>query len=992
MKKLALVLALVVAVMPLSVVQAQDPTILNNEPRAVFGGAADAAAMVNNINMWGLSPENPAAEAAARAWAMDVMKGFDFMEGPDSPVSNAEAIAFALRLIGREAEALQRGEALAEGAPAALTPQLWALGYLEIAQELGMITAENFTDANAPDQAALDPFVNFLSGSPASVEDVAFWLVTAIESENADAFDFSQSFQQMFGAFDWPLLSIGRVRTMEAALQAGIFDMSPSIDPFAPVSRAEMAVAIANTDTLFFGMNNIVRRTGTIGLTRDEGLLGTATGTFTRRIYVRDGNNIDVLSFSESGGPGEYTVLDAVVHVGGQVAGMLSLQTGDVIEYLVRTDTSQVFYINVLATDTVAEQSIGRLTNINMGDGTITIANDIGLSLTFPVMASELGSMPNQDRTEEPFIMIDSRPTFLSQAPIGAFVELTLRNNVVSRISFIGQQELVLEERGIVIDNNPFFGYITYFNPQGQQVTRFYNEGELTVRKQPFYLNDDEIGYLSDLFANFRYNPMESHMSEILPGHIVFMRFDPSAPENIMSISASPNYVNRHGRITSITNNGLHHTIIVEYQNGQTTTFDVPNTVHISRGGAPIAWADIQVGDQARFLLNRAILEPGYVMESVRYIVVEGEGHFIRNIVRGQLESLDRAQNMLRIRDAQDLTTSGWSNHRTIAQYSVAARNIEYFLDGRQISLDHALQHLARGSAQVYIALENHFSGERVRMVSFRTGRDELLPPDTVMAANMHGFTILSNDGQIATDPGTIVRRNGRLVSAGDIQPQDFARVSLNGGSRAAIVDIFAQPSVLGAQIVTGRILSIDYGRSFTVQSMATLNGMEWDFTPIERVFTFDHNTVLRSSQGFIDHNSFVTYGSPNYLNVVVNVVVNGAHAELIVAGGEHASIPYANRAIRGTIVSVDGEQMVLRNVHWQNPVTGVWQPISNINPMAEVSVGLGTITIQNNESIRLADLEQGQNVRVMVPSLPQLPGPIPVPIEVNGLIILVEG
>ena len=962
-------------------VHAADPTILNNEPRAELSGVAEAAAIVANWELWS---GQEVSEAAARALAMDVMKGFDLAPGPDSPVTNGEAIAFALRIIGMEAEALERAEAIAAANPG-FTPELWLLGYMEIAQELGMITdaelAESIGALAAPVVGEEIPsFMDF----PATLEDVAFWIVTAIESEEGDAFEFGQSFQQAFGAIAWPAVSIDRVRTLEAALQAGMFEPSPMLDPLAPISRGDMAEIIANSGPVANPLTGVVRRTGTVGAISYGAVLDAADGQLSRRIYVRDGNNIDVLVTTQD--------LDAAVHSGGQMMGMFSLQEGDLIEYLIRPADNQVFYINVLGTDTVAAPMTGRLDNINVGDGTITVTDGTGLSLTFSVMASELGSMANQDGNQEPFVMIDLRPTFLSAAPIGQLVELSLRNNVVQRISFVGQPQLVLEERGIVIDNNPFLGYITYFNEHGQEVTRFYNEGELVVRKQPFYLTDDEVGYLSDLFANFRYNPMDSHMSEIQPGHIVFMRFDPNAPENIISISASPNYVNRHGRIISLTNNGTHHTIVVEYANGATNTFDVPNTVHLSRGGAPASWAGIQVGDQARFLLNRAILEPGYVMESVRYITMEGDGHFIRTIVRGQLESLDRAQNMLRIRNAQDLTPRGWTDHRTIAQYSVAARNIDYFLDGRQISLDHALQHLARGSAEVYIALENHFSGERVRKVSFRTGRDELLPPDTVMAANMNGFTILSNDGQIATDPGTIVRRNGRLVSPGDIQVHDFARVVLNGGSQAAVVDIFDMPSVLGAQIVTGRILSIEDNRSFTVQSMATLNGVEWDFTPIERVFTFDNNTILRSQGGFIDHDSFVTYGNPSYLNLVVNVVVNGAHAELVVVGEDFASIPWANRAIRGTVVSVDQDEVVLRNVQWQNQVTGVWNPVSTINPMANVQVGMQTINIRNNESIRLVDLQPGYNVRVMTSSLPTLPGTIPMPLEVEGFIILVEG
>ncbi|MCL2852603.1 MAG: hypothetical protein FWE20_06175 [Defluviitaleaceae bacterium] len=999
-RALAFLLAGIMSVtaMPQTVLAA-DITILNHPPQAVFTGIPEAGSMITNLNFSDIPSGHWAAESIVRAGGMDILWGYERTFSPNAYISNEEAIAFAIRAIGSEWETLaaERLATVQGAAPAGTSMRdLWYISFLNVALELEIITQDQYNDALVEGQELLDPETNFVRGAPATRENATYWLVRALETENAALFDTGQALQTSFNFDDWEELSIDRVRTMERALQRGMIrGRDGLLHPQAPINGFEMAAATAQMDPPFLQMHGFARRTGTIGAITGGHVAGTATGATAVTFHIRTDAGIDHLIFEDNRNASpavQPNILDAVVYRAGSVGGMMSLQEGDVIEYLVRPGSNVVFYINVLSGDagTTAQTVAGVLSAVNLAGGTITVGG-----VTYPLMQSAHGVNDEGDEDMH-FLMIDLRWVAEQNIPIGSEVELTLRNNVVQWVSFIGQPVLVLEERGIVIDNNPLLGYITYFNVHGQEVTRFFIDGQMTVRKQPFYLTDDEIGYLSDMFTNFRYNPMEAHISEIEAGDIVFMRFDPAAPENIISISASPNHIYRHGRILSITRNDASrfYTLVVEYENRETTTFDVPSTITPWGSGRPMTWADVQVGDYARMLVNRAILEPGHVLESIKEIIIEGGAHFIPTIVRGQLSSVNRAQNLLQINNAQELTPQGWSNHNTISQFSIARREIEYFLDGNRISLDHAVQHLRRGG-EVYIALENHFAGPRVRKVTFRTGRDELLPSDTVISANAGGFTILLNEGVIATDSGTIVRRNDRLVSAGDIHANDYVRVSLNGGNRAAIVDIFPMPSIVGAHIVTGRIMSIDNNRSFTVEAMSTLSGNEWNYTPIERIFTFDHDTPIRHRGGFIPHADFTTYetdGWESLLNEVVTVVVDGARAELITLP-DAPPFQWGNRSVQGTILSadIDGGSGSIRinNAQMRNTVSGAWSYASNVNRTANIEVDLATIVIRNNQVSRLADLQPGENIRVMVPQLPTFP--ITPPFDVYGLIVLVE-
>ncbi|MCL2617848.1 MAG: hypothetical protein FWD98_02220 [Defluviitaleaceae bacterium] len=1005
-RALACLLAAIMAVtaMPHQA-RAADITIENHPPEAVFTGVPEAMRVITNINFTDIPDGAWAQEAIVRAGAMDVLWGYDRTFAPHEYVSNEEAIAFAVRATGAAWETLvaERLDGIREAAPPeSTTRDLWHLSFLNVALEMGIISQEMYDDATAAGQEFLDPETSFVRGAPATRENAAYWLVRALETENEAIFDTGQPIQHAFNFPDWDDVSIERMRTMERALQRGMIrGRDGEILPHSFITGMEMAAATAQMDPPFLELHGMERRSGTVGLIREAQTAGTTTGTSAITFYIRTDSGIDHLVYqvSQNASPSvQPQILDAVVFRDGITGGMLNLQEGDVVEYLVRSGSNEVFYIFVHSANAGTTPRIvtGVLNAVNLTNGTITVDGT-----TFPLMQSARGANEGGDN----FLMIDLQWVAQANVPVGSRVELTLRNNVVQWISFVGQPVLVLEERGIVIDNNPFLGYITYFNVHGQEVTRFFIDSEMTVRKQPFYLTDDEVGYLSDMFTNFRYNPMEAHISEIVPGDIVFMRFDPANPENIVAISASPNHIYRHGRILSITQNvtsPLVYTLIIEYDNRETTTFNVPGTITPWSGGRPITWADVQVGDVARMLVNRAILEPGFVEESIKEIIIEGGAHFIPTIVRGQLSSVNRAQNLLQINNAQTLSESGWTNHNTIYQYSIARREIEYFLDGRRISLDHAIQHLRRG-AEVYIALENHFAGPRVRKVTFRTGRDELLPPDTVMSANAQGFSILLNEGTIATDEGTIVRRNNRLVSAGDIHANDFVRVSLNGGNRAAIVDIFPMPSTAGTHIVVGNIQSINETQSFTVQAMSSLDGNEWSFTPIQRIFTFDHDTPIRHHNGtFVPHEHFTTYVTeegtaattqwPSFLNQVVHVVVHGSRAELIVIAPPTPQ-QFPNNAVRGTIIETaieDGVgQIRLNNAQILNPTTGAWSYASNINRTAVVEVDFATITVSNNRAVRAADLQPGQSIRVMVPQSPQTP--ITPPFYVYGLIILVE-
>ncbi|MBR1737200.1 MAG: hypothetical protein IJ736_09325, partial [Firmicutes bacterium] len=120
----------------------------------------------------------------------------------------------------------------------------------------------------------------------------------------------------------------------------------------------------------------------------------------------------------------------------------------------------------------------------------------------------------------------------------------------------------------------------------------------------------------------------------------------------------------------------------IQYENGAVGYFDVPDSIFISKSGKPVDPADVQSGDWVRILVNQAIIQPGYMIESVKEISVENSGHDISSIIKGTLGAVNTLQNEISIQNAYKLTNIGWSDYSEIKNLSVDNNDIEYYYNG----------------------------------------------------------------------------------------------------------------------------------------------------------------------------------------------------------------------------------------------------------------------------------------------------------------------
>lgn len=1010
MKKVisAILSAVMLTVATVNAFAQTDTKIFTDTIENTYTGRAEAKSMISNLKFTDVASNYWAKEAITKAGALDMVKGYDRKFNPTASISNQEAIAFCLRVMGLESEAQAEGVRLQNTTDTTGILPIWSLGYLSLANQNGLITNAQYRDAINTNQDAIDPETGFFKNNPATREQVADWLVQALDYVYAQsgnstqggtdgassAFNRDLSQQKIYTFKDWKNIDAKFADSVELVAINNIMlgDKNGNFNPKAKVTRAEMAQILANMDDIYNDSMGLVKKHGTVGGIRKSQLSETGGTQSWDNIYIRNENGkVDILQYqlnsTDSVQAGDK---DAVVYNNGTVLGLKSLKTGDKIEYLVNPTTNEIYFVKYEGGINVREVD-GTLEDFDYENGQIHLVDSEGKRLIYSVADGLYGNDGTTDSTKYVYLAPQLtenndqpyKKVFDSNLPYGSKFKVQLKNEIVTMMSYEGEPTVVNELRGIVVENNVGLGYLTFIDNNGNEVTKNYYAEDLVVEKQQYYDSQDEIGYIDQIFPNFQYDPRDTTIDQIEAGDIVFVQTYKNDASTIEKISASTNYTMKYGKLRQFTTDGDISQMLIEYEDGQTAWFDVANSVFVSKEGKPLAMVNMQAGDWVKILVNQAIISPGYVMESVKEINVEGSGHEISNVIKGQLGAINQIQKELSVQNSYSLSKNGWGDYKEIRNLSIDNNDITYYYEGQQISLDYAMQYLKRADGDVYIALENNYAGERVSMVSFRNGRGNVIDADTVINADGIGsFATVSSNGVISTDNGTIVIRHGRLVSGHDIMIPDYALVELNGGAKAAVVDITDQPDVSAVAIARGRILSVDEGNSFKVKSMSLLGDMDWIYTPVEREFVIDNSTVFINAEGVVSRDTFIDYTENSVVNKAYYVLYDGTRATHVI------DAPFAQDGVRGEVYSVADGSVGLKDTNYYVERTGGWKAVSNKDNSINITTATNTIVIKNNKVVGVKDIEVGDKVKVHTA---ELPDKITGSMTVAGYIILVE-
>jgi hypothetical protein len=958
-----------------------DDFILSDPVRNTYAGRSNAADIITALQFTDIPQHHEYGESIARGGALGLIRGVGDRFLPDTPVTREAAIAFIMRMLDYERQAINIGSILTN--EQGLSPAAhWSLGYLLYASTLGIISGFDYQDVLSEtlglEGSGRPEEQRFNRNGNATREEVAVWLHLALQSLNSSVFNPPRELTRVFTFNDWQLIRTESLIAVEDITTLGIMrPVDGNFNPQGTVNRQEMAQILADLDTVYFSLAGITQRVGTVGAIVTHAYDTSASSDIWRNHFIRTSDgSVDVIQYRVRYdlSPVSGTSRDVVVYREGRVGGLMLLEDGDMIEYLIRGN--EVIYIWVVQPMVEAEL-VGQLHSVNTAENTITIRQD-GNFITFSMIDGLLRQINNEWQ-----LTLDGQRHPVPTLPYGNNLRFRFINGIITEISFVGTAEIIAEIRGIVVANQPNFGFLTILDNDGNTVTFRYFENDMLVRKLQHYDMSSGLSYFTQMFPNFTFDPNAARIREIDPGDIVFIRPCPEDNEVIAEISAATNYTMRYGRILQINRNPDYISILMQFENNQTAWFNVARGVFISRQGRPVSIETMQAGDWARLLVNEAIIGPGHVLRSVIEITLDGGEYQINTIIRGTVANINMIQRQMTVQNAQNLSGTGWTNHRNLANLNLNNPNIEFFLEDRPITLDYINRFLTRSTYVAYIAMENFPGGERIRKVTFREGREELLPPDTVSHASGTGlFGILSHPFGINADAGTIVRRHGRLVSQHDILPTDYLSVILTGSSRAAVVDIVQRPDTSQVLITRARVARVREGVSFTSTAIAQLHGNQWLFSPVQREFEIDHNTLFIDAGGFVPPEQFIGITENTVVDRVFNVITDGSRATHII------DAPYSTQSLRGTIFQIAGNRITLRDVFVHNPANNTWMPVSATNNFVYVHLYNNSIIARNNNIVQASALQPGDGLLVMTNYIPT---PRVSGMEVDGYIVLVE-
>lgn len=535
--------------------------------------------------------------------------------------------------------------------------------------------------------------------------------------------------------------------------------------------------------------------------------------------------------------------------------------------------------------------------------------------------------------------------------------------------SYLTQQEYndimynnFTEDRGIVVENYPELGYLVYKNGSGQEITVNYYQNEVQVEKQPYYENEDKIGYLDEMFPNFAYDPRDTDIEHIKAGDCIYVRKN---QENAVTyISAYNDYIMRYGKIVSFNyNTGNELSIQLQDEKGNVYFYEIEAATPVTKGSKLVNPSAIKVGDWARFLVCEKILGEGIIDEEVLEIVVDNDTRVISNLYRGQVTSVDTFKKLINIKNAQTLGKTAWSTYSNLARIGIDPNSAEAYRQGSRISFDYINRYMKNSDGYVYIATESYKGGESAVKLNFQGTYQNTLPASKVIAATNTSVKLLSGEN-ITINQDSIVVRDNRLVNGGNIMVGDTLQAVLTDNNQLALGRITSSPISIGSlQVYRGRIKKVSTAESFQVETFSLLQNNLWYYHPTPQTFSIDASTKFYNAEGLVANgvNTFVGYGSNTSVGDVYTVIAEGDRSYAVI------DMPYVTECTKGQVYAVNAESIQIKDAYYYDTAKKNWNEYSKKNVGATINIGANTVIIKNGKVIPASKLEMGDTISAMV-------------------------
>lgn len=942
-------------------------TLAAEIPEAVYYGDAGSEAVLGNLGYTDVAGQNVwSREAIYETGALGIVKGFNNSSmrfGRTVPLTREEAIAIAYRAAGREAEAQQLGIALNNIRTAASKKadplDVWYDGFLQLAANEGLISAQDLADAFNTDQTTL-AIDSFKRKGSAQRQEMAYWLAKTLNIQPAG------QQQELLNYTDWRSTDPDKLPYLEAILQQGIMTGSNRrINPSQSITREQGAQVVKNAESTVLEALKYTKYSGTV---ENIATTNDYTGSIAvsgKNITVRktDGKTASIATSvpagTTSGAKNENAgTLSAsqkrelVVYKNGAIGNSSLLKTGDRLQYI--TDSSSTIkYIQVVSNINDVRYIAVQVNGVDSANLLVNVTELF--KLDYPDLKSITGDFSFSGSLNErtsyrisaaAAIAVNGTRAALADVTDDATAILTIgSNNIIKEIQCVDlgiNSEARRIVRGIVEDNNPDLGYLTLYNEDGSGT----GSGSAAVLRTYNYVDQNRT-------AIYR-NHKAVKADNIQTGDTAYIKLDIDG--DIASVSAVDNFSVKYARVVS----RLPAEIVVEFEDGEQQLLATGNNVIVIRDKLLVGLKALKDGDRVKLLLN-----DNEKTTDLKEITIEGDEHFISNIYKGTITKIDDMSDKITVMGLQVFNRGNWERTDRKGFTTIPlADSFNIYSNDTMLDIEDANRLLY--SNEAYIAVEKSYGGkEEIVLLSYRNSLDTPVPASsdsiTGVISGSGSFMLSREDQKVSYSPGSIVVKYGRLVSGSSLTDNDAAYLALNrdyssGNYYASVVKVDEPQAADGVTVYRGRINAINDEKDFTIESFSRLQGTDWKYSNTPKTFNMTLGTRVLNDDGVLNVRDFKGYGEDSYLNRTVYVVADGINAVLV------STASYGTGNIKGTVYATDAAKLELRHVQAYNPVTYTWVS----GPNASVNVLKSSIIIKNSKIISAAAIENGASVRVL--------------------------
>jgi len=934
-------------------------------PEKVYYGNREALSILSGLNYSDVSGNVWSKEAIYLTGSLGIVKnlsGGSRNFGRNVPLTKEEAIAIVLRASGREAEAYELGVAVnnARFGNNRKTDPLEVMydGFLQLAANEGLITAQDLADAFSADQGQL-PADAFRRKSPAQRQEMAYWLARALNIEPV------RNYVELLNYTDWRTIDPDKVSYMEAILRQGIMNGSGSrINPRQSVTREQGAQIIKNAEELVLTALSYLKNQGIVEdivQTRDYSGETPRTG---KNIILRNINGrvssilTNIVPANGSGTKNENSgasvpsqIGELVVYKDGVLGNSDLLKKGDRLQFI--TDSNGIVkFVEVVSNVNTTRYVAVQVNSVDAENLRINVSElfdmdypDLG-SISADVSFSGMAGANTVYRVAaNAAVSVNGKVAGLSDVTGDATAILTIdRNNVVREIQCVDfgiNAEARKIVRGIVQENNPVLGYITLYNEDGSGTG---SENEILLRT---------FNYVDPARTEVLRNHRAATPDSIQCGDTVYIKLDDNG--NIESISAVDNYIVKYAKVLS----RLSYGIVVEYEDGTQQVLELSDDIPVIKDRSLVGINALRDGDRVRLIINETEKST-----DLKQITIESEDRYISNIYKGIVTKIDDMSGKVTVMGLKYFDRGAWklTDMKGFTTLPLS-EDVRIYSGDRLLDTETANEFYY--SSEAYIAVEKGYGGaEKVVILSYRDSQDTIVPvtSDTIadIVTGSGSFRLLRENKVVSFLPGSIVVKYGRLVTGNSLDVDDLAYLELNrdyagGDYYASVIKVDEPQNTNAFTVYRGRISHIAEGTSFTVESFSQLIGIQWHYSNTPKTFNITLNTRILADDGLLNNREFIGYGDNSFTGRTVYIVADGVNAVLV------STAPYGTSILKGTVYAVQEDTFLLRDAVIYDHGQYIWKAARN----ASFDLLPNSVIVKNGRTVGRSEIKTGDEVRI---------------------------